>query len=79
MDGPEVGVEVGVGEVIVGDPTVAIDAPKEDYRVRSTDYGARKRITEGCEPCKGANWPEACATVQRLSQISEYGVQITDC
>ena len=25
--------------------------------------------------CKGANWPEACATVQRLSQIYEYGVQ----
>jgi hypothetical protein len=23
-------------------------------RVQSTDYGARKRITEGCEPCKGA-------------------------
>ena len=25
--------------------------------------------------CKGANRPEACAKVQRLSQISEYGVQ----
>ena len=26
-------------------------------------------------PSKGANRPEACAKVQRLSQISEYGVQ----
>jgi hypothetical protein len=30
-------------------------------------------------PSKGANPPEACAKVQRLSQISEYGVQSTDC
>ena len=29
-------------------------------------------------PCKGANRPEACANVQRLSQISEYGVQSTE-
>ena len=28
--------------------------------------------------CKGANRPEACAKVQRLSQISEYGVQSTE-
>ena len=45
---------MGVGEVVVGDQAIAVYAPKEDYRVRSTDYGARKRITEGCEPCKGA-------------------------
>ena len=55
---------MGVGEVVVGNPAVAIDAPKEDYRVRSTDYGARKRITEGCEPWKGANRPEADAKVK---------------
>ena len=28
--------------------------------------------------CKGANRPVACAKVQRLSQISEYGVQSTE-
>ena len=28
--------------------------------------------------CKGANRPEACANVQRLSQISEHGVQSTE-
>ena len=28
--------------------------------------------------CKGANRPVACANVQRLSQISEYGVQSTE-
>jgi hypothetical protein len=30
-------------------------------------------------PCNGANRPEACAKMERLSQISEYGVQSTDC
>ena len=29
-------------------------------------------------PCNGAKRPEACAKVQRLSQISEYGVQSTE-
>ena len=38
---------MGVGEVVVGDPAVAVDAPKEDYRVRSTDYGARPKAARG--------------------------------
>jgi len=38
---------VGVGEVVVGDPKVAVDTPKEDYRVRSTDYGARPKAARG--------------------------------
>ena len=29
-------------------------------------------------PCNGAKRPSACAKVQRLSQISEYGVQSTE-
>ena len=36
---------MGVGEVVVGNPAIAVDAPKEDYRVRSTDYGARAQQT----------------------------------
>ena len=36
-----------VGEVVVRDPAVAVDAPKEDYRVRSTDYGARPKAARG--------------------------------
>ena len=29
-------------------------------------------------PCKGANRPTAGAKVERLNQITEYGVQITE-
>ena len=47
LDGPKVGGEVGVGEVVIGDPAIAVDAPKEDYRVRSTDYGARPKAARG--------------------------------
>lgn len=37
----------GVGEVVGGDSAIAVDAPKEDYRVRSTDYGTRPKAARG--------------------------------
>jgi hypothetical protein len=33
-----------------------------EYRVQSTDYGVQR---EGVSECKGANWPEAGAKVER--------------
>ena len=60
-------------------PATGINVPNDRRRDRTALGGGLGAAGGGKRRRgKGANRPEACAKVQRLSQISEYGVQSTE-